>query len=599
MLLALTLSVVPLESKLFDCRQKVAYAFATEAFLLGLLASVGISVTMSQITGTGMFADLQSTCKEVFTHESWINANANKEDLTAPIIDLSRSVRQLMAVWSAKYSSADKTPAEQAEDISIGLQSDYNITVTGDSIFYNLHGTQYLDISCFVPLFSSDGHQVANYLSMTLRNGLTYTDLKSLSLSGGSVILPDRVLDYTVTDNSDSCTVKVGGASKTYPKSTYGNIVGIYPVVWCYGDWLSDDDTTWVNYYSCLYAHFDGRDDRVLTGLPNSVSGGCTLDHAYANFDDLWLDTIHATKAINVVEVDKSVLQQRLADPDAEVFVQVPDNVAEDAKLKANDVVVTTPTYTTNYNVTNKTIQWFGRATDVPAPIDGDYDPVLEGLPHDIVAGFKVTHNDIGVPIELQVTPVDIDTGDFADTPTVYPIDNDTAVPDFGTTAKKLGWDGAVDKPDNPDVPVPTTGSGDVDVPDNPDVPVPTTGTGDVDIPGDTIISKIWHWLTDAPSVPVDLSPLQATGSVFASKFPFCLPFDLLSAFKQFSAGDGTAPVYEFKLALPDVLGGEQMIVLDLSQYNTIAVIFRGGMYLMFLVGLILVTRKIIGAGGG
>lgn len=74
--------------------------------------------------------------------------------------------------------------------------------------------------------------------------------------------------------------------------------------------------------------------------------------------------------------------------------------------------------------------------------------------------------------------------------------------------------------------------------------------------------------------------------------FPFCIPFDLIHLVQALDA-DPVAPKWTLKLEPPQ-FPVEWEVTLDLSQFESLAKIFRTGETLLFVVGLILITRGII-----
>lgn len=78
--------------------------------------------------------------------------------------------------------------------------------------------------------------------------------------------------------------------------------------------------------------------------------------------------------------------------------------------------------------------------------------------------------------------------------------------------------------------------------------------------------------------------------------FPFCIPWDIY-AFLSILEASPTAPVFQFPFRDPkshqDIL-----YTVDLSPYEPVAVVIRYGFDMVFIVGLGLVTRSLIGAGG-
>lgn len=74
--------------------------------------------------------------------------------------------------------------------------------------------------------------------------------------------------------------------------------------------------------------------------------------------------------------------------------------------------------------------------------------------------------------------------------------------------------------------------------------------------------------------------------------FPFCIPFDLIHLVQALDA-DPVAPKWTLKLEPPQ-FPVEWEVTLDLSEFESLAKIFRTGETLLFVVGLILITRGII-----
>ncbi|WP_288646289.1 hypothetical protein [uncultured Pediococcus sp.] len=74
--------------------------------------------------------------------------------------------------------------------------------------------------------------------------------------------------------------------------------------------------------------------------------------------------------------------------------------------------------------------------------------------------------------------------------------------------------------------------------------------------------------------------------------FPFCIPFDLIHLIQVLDA-DPVAPKWTLKLEPPQ-FPVEWEVVIDLADFESLAKIFRTGETLLFVVGLILITRGII-----
>lgn len=96
------------------------------------------------------------------------------------------------------------------------------------------------------------------------------------------------------------------------------------------------------------------------------------------------------------------------------------------------------------------------------------------------------------------------------------------------------------------------------------------------------------------------MQPTPSPGEIDSSQpvvdlskfFPFCIPFDLIHLVQALDA-DPVAPKWSLKLEPPQ-FPVEWEVTLDLSEFESLAKIFRTGETLLFVVGLILITRGII-----
>lgn len=80
-----------------------------------------------------------------------------------------------------------------------------------------------------------------------------------------------------------------------------------------------------------------------------------------------------------------------------------------------------------------------------------------------------------------------------------------------------------------------------------------------------------------------------------SGKFPFCIPFDLVECFKSFGSNEAAeAPKWDLTFSIPGTNKDYEFSV-DLSVFDKYIPIFRSGVLILFLIGLILGTRKLIG----
>lgn len=94
------------------------------------------------------------------------------------------------------------------------------------------------------------------------------------------------------------------------------------------------------------------------------------------------------------------------------------------------------------------------------------------------------------------------------------------------------------------------------------------------------------------PGKPPKVPPLSIPEIIFKKKFPFCLPWDLYNVFTGFLA-EPEAP----KLTIPfKVYDFDFSYTFDFSEYEEFAKISRFFLSIAFILGLIMVSRKMIGS---
>ena len=95
----------------------------------------------------------------------------------------------------------------------------------------------------------------------------------------------------------------------------------------------------------------------------------------------------------------------------------------------------------------------------------------------------------------------------------------------------------------------------------------------------------------DAPATDEEAAKYTAD---LTTVFPFCIPFDLIRAFKVLSV-QGEAPVYEMPLQIDyKSIHVDEHWSIDMSDFSSVIQILRVMETLGFIVGLILVTRKLL-----
>lgn len=78
--------------------------------------------------------------------------------------------------------------------------------------------------------------------------------------------------------------------------------------------------------------------------------------------------------------------------------------------------------------------------------------------------------------------------------------------------------------------------------------------------------------------------------------FPFCIPFDIY-AFLTLLRADPVAPVIDFPIYNP-INGENEYISIDFSAWESVVILFRYIFDFLLIIGLLLLARPLVGAGG-
>ena len=127
------------------------------------------------------------------------------------------------------------------------------------------------------------------------------------------------------------------------------------------------------------------------------------------------------------------------------------------------------------------------------------------------------------------------------------------------------------------------------------------TETGDMVIGNEGVTTKEWEYAGSATGVPDITLPDTATPSKELSNytflglekiFPFCLPFDMIDFVKVLDA-PAQAPHFKWSFPYPTTSGMKTYeIDIDLSPFDSVAELLRDMECLLFIMGLVLVTRS-------
>ena len=114
------------------------------------------------------------------------------------------------------------------------------------------------------------------------------------------------------------------------------------------------------------------------------------------------------------------------------------------------------------------------------------------------------------------------------------------------------------------------------------------TSTDDKDKPGDKDDDK------KPSSKPSGLPSMTLPEILFKNKFPFCLPWDLYSLFVSLNA---TPKAPKFTIPFKNErLNIDYEITIDISDYEMFAKLSRASLSVVFVIALVLLSRKLIGA---
>lgn len=242
--------------------------------------------------------------------------------------------------------------------------------------------------------------------------------------------------------------------------------------------------------------------------------------------------------------------------------------------------------YSWRFDATNGSIGFVWSASDGSSSY-GDVVNLLR-FPSDwqnVIKFSAVPFTDVSIPAPDLKYPSDDYLVKMPDIPSV----------DAATGEATFPADAAYTK-DAVSVPYPTDADG-VKVPDIPYDKVVDQSTGktldDTGTDTDTPSKPGEGTDTDNPSDSVNWPSAGdiSLPKLIISKFPFCIPFDVARLIGLLEA-DPKTPIFHVPLKVGTILDEE--IVLDLSQWDNVVRIIRWGELIVFVAGLVLVTRNYI-----
>lgn len=344
----------------------------------------------------------------------------------------------------------------------------------------------------------------------------------------------------------------IGSAALRIGKDLYQGIVDTFNAAYSGGKLAISDNVTALTVdnaeAACNYISHQFLDSVSFVSGDDVVSLSVTLDGNY----------LYVYRYVNGVYVDKSGgLSGSYLHKGIYLY-------ADGAKIKYclghSNADISTSDHVPNYG-------YFEYAVSVPCRISTVCNiPDSIALPKpDLV--YPSDNNLVRLP---DIPSVDTDTGEVT-----YP-DSIAYTKDAVAAPYPIGDDG-VKVPDIPfDVPVDQTSG----------KPMDDTGT-DTNNP-----SKPGEGTdTDKPSVNWPSAGDISLPKLIISKFPFCIPFDVARLIGLLEA-DPKTPIFHVPLKVGTILDEE--IVLDLSQWDNAVRIIRWGELIVFVAGLVLVTRNYI-----
>lgn len=185
------------------------------------------------------------------------------------------------------------------------------------------------------------------------------------------------------------------------------------------------------------------------------------------------------------------------------------------------------------------------------------------------------------IPEGSDMKPIDMnDYQDFVDTANNNTENGDTGQETQGDAFDQFIDPYIVDAPTVPDEPI---------IPDNPDNTVPEQ-------PDKPLIPDQPTFPDKPEATPEDIQDMGdlTTTPDLRSVFPFCIPWDIYHIFLIFDTGENRkAPHIDFTFP-----GTDWHIDVDLAQFDPVAALLRLLELILFIVGLAVATRKLIGATG-
>ncbi|MEN6348279.1 MAG: hypothetical protein ABFD08_02630 [Syntrophomonas sp.] len=160
-------------------------------------------------------------------------------------------------------------------------------------------------------------------------------------------------------------------------------------------------------------------------------------------------------------------------------------------------------------------------------------------------------------------------------------------IPDVASDADDWAWN--------------NTGSQTSDSIDNPvtgdDVTADTAGIAGAVRSIRNLVNSIAEFFNPALQPTLNFEPLKVSVNAFTTRFPFSLPWDFLRAFTSMKTDGTWQPAFQVTMPAGLPVGDVFDFEIDLSMWQEAADLARKLELLAFDIGLILLTRKLLGGG--
>lgn len=131
----------------------------------------------------------------------------------------------------------------------------------------------------------------------------------------------------------------------------------------------------------------------------------------------------------------------------------------------------------------------------------------------------------------------------------------------------------------------------------NEDVTADTSGIAGAIRTIRNLVSEIADFFNPSLQPTLNMEPLKVSTELFTTRFPFSLPWDFLRAFESMETDGSWEPKFNFSMPAGLPVGNSFDMEIDLTMWNEVADVARKFELLCFDIGLIILTRRLLGGG--